>query len=179
MTRLNPSASLAPPMPPETRDQVFSPSSAHRNRSSSAARIKAAAGCGLADPGQAAHQHRRTRFVRLAHEQRCRARDLVGKAGLGDAQLVAEEVGLAAHVHERRQAGHAQRDADGAASGLDPHISLANARLQAPRIADERGLDADDVLAVIDDNTVHRPLNFLGEDAVNVLLVNVALDELE
>jgi K+-transporting ATPase ATPase C chain len=64
-------------------------------------------------------------------------------------------------------------------SGLDPHISVANARLQAPRIADERELDLDDVLAVIDRNTYRRPLKILGEDAVNVLLVNIELDEME
>jgi K+-transporting ATPase ATPase C chain len=64
-------------------------------------------------------------------------------------------------------------------SGLDPHISIANARLQAPRIADARGLDVDDVFAVIDDNTVHRPLKVLGEDGVNVLLANIDLDALE
>ena len=63
-------------------------------------------------------------------------------------------------------------------SGLDPHISVANARLQAPRIAEARDLDRDEVLAVIDDNTVRRVLGFLGEDAVNVLLTNIALDEL-
>ena len=63
-------------------------------------------------------------------------------------------------------------------SGLDPHISVANARLQARRIADARGLEVDEVLAVIDDNTVRRPLGFLGDDGVNVLLTNLALDEL-
>jgi K+-transporting ATPase ATPase C chain len=64
-------------------------------------------------------------------------------------------------------------------SGLDPHISVANARLQAPRIAAERGVDLGDVLAVIDRNTYRRPLKFLGEDAVNVLLANIELDEME
>ena len=63
-------------------------------------------------------------------------------------------------------------------SGLDPHISIANAKLQAPRIADERGVPLDQVLAVIDDNTVRRPLGILGDDGVNVLLTNVDLDEL-
>lgn len=62
-------------------------------------------------------------------------------------------------------------------SGLDPHVSVANARLQAPRIAEARDLEVDEVLAVIDDHTSRRLLGFIGEDAVNVLLVNVALDE--
>jgi K+-transporting ATPase ATPase C chain len=63
-------------------------------------------------------------------------------------------------------------------SGLDPHISVANARLQAARVAGERGLVVEDVLAVIDDNTVRRPLGILGDEGVNVLLANLDLDEL-
>jgi K+-transporting ATPase ATPase C chain len=62
-------------------------------------------------------------------------------------------------------------------SGLDPHISVANARLQAPRVAAARDLPIDAVLAVIDEHTVRRPLGILGDDGVNVLLVNLALDE--
>jgi potassium-transporting ATPase KdpC subunit len=61
-------------------------------------------------------------------------------------------------------------------SGLDPHISVANARLQAPRVAGERGLDVDDVFDLIDENTDRRQLGFLGEDGVNVLELNLALD---
>jgi len=63
------------------------------------------------------------------------------------------------------------------ASGLDPHISVANARLQAARVADERGVDVDDVLDLIDDNTDGRDLWVLGEPGVNVLELNLALDE--
>lgn len=64
-------------------------------------------------------------------------------------------------------------------SGLDPHISVANARLQAPRVADERDLDVDDVLAMVDDHTSERSLGFLGEKGVNVLELNLALDNLD
>jgi K+-transporting ATPase ATPase C chain len=64
------------------------------------------------------------------------------------------------------------------ASGLDPHISVANARLQAARVADERGLDLARVLELVDDNTDDRALGFLGEPGVNVLELNLALDEL-
>jgi potassium-transporting ATPase KdpC subunit len=63
------------------------------------------------------------------------------------------------------------------ASGLDPHISVANARLQAPRVADERGMAMDVVLALVDDHTSGRDLGFLGEKGVNVLELNLALDE--
>jgi len=63
-------------------------------------------------------------------------------------------------------------------SGLDPHISVANARIQAPRIAEERGIPLDEVLAVIESATVRRPLGILGDDAVNVLEANIALDHL-
>ena len=62
------------------------------------------------------------------------------------------------------------------ASGLDPDISVANARLQAARVADERGLPVDEVRSLIDDHTSSRALGVLGEDAVNVLQLNLALD---
>ena len=61
-------------------------------------------------------------------------------------------------------------------SGLDPHLSPAAARWQAPRIAAARRLALERVLAVIDDVTEERDLGFLGEPRVNVLLANLALD---
>lgn len=63
-------------------------------------------------------------------------------------------------------------------SGVDPHISVANARLQAERVADERGLSVAEVLALVDDHTASRSLGFLGEEGVNVLELNLALDAL-
>ena len=64
------------------------------------------------------------------------------------------------------------------ASGLDPDISIANARLQAARVARARHLSTPRVLAVIDAHTSGRTLGFLGEKTVNVLDVNLALDRL-
>jgi K+-transporting ATPase ATPase C chain len=63
------------------------------------------------------------------------------------------------------------------ASGLDPDISPAYARLQAPRVAHERGIDLVEVQSLIDDYTRGRVLGILGEPGVNVLELNVALDE--
>jgi len=62
------------------------------------------------------------------------------------------------------------------ASGLDPHISPANARLQAARVARARGLTESDVLARIKAFTEGRDLGVLGEPRVNVLKLNLDLD---
>ena len=64
------------------------------------------------------------------------------------------------------------------ASGLDPHISLRNAELQAPRVAKTRGLGLDKVRELIHANTDSASLGFLGEPGVNVLPLNLALDAL-
>jgi K+-transporting ATPase ATPase C chain len=61
-------------------------------------------------------------------------------------------------------------------SGLDPHISVANARLQAPRVARERQAATDRVLALVDRYTTGRSLGVLGEPGVDVLALNLALD---
>ncbi|MCX5462820.1 K(+)-transporting ATPase subunit C [Alcaligenes parafaecalis] len=62
------------------------------------------------------------------------------------------------------------------ASGLDPHISVANARLQAARIAKVRGMSLAQVQVLIDRFTSNRQLGFLGEPRVQVLELNLALD---
>ena len=64
------------------------------------------------------------------------------------------------------------------ASGVDPHISPANAAIQAHRIAVIRSLPLARVNQLIDDNTDGRSLGVLGEPGVNVLELNLALDSL-
>ncbi len=64
------------------------------------------------------------------------------------------------------------------ASGLDPEISPRNARLQARRVAEERRLGIDQVLALVDKQTERRDLGVFGEPGVNVLLLNLDLDTL-
>jgi potassium-transporting ATPase KdpC subunit len=61
-------------------------------------------------------------------------------------------------------------------SGLDPHISLRNADLQAPRVAGERGLDLAAVKIAVVKATDQRSLGIFGEPGVNVLKLNLALD---
>ena len=62
-------------------------------------------------------------------------------------------------------------------SGIDPHISPANAHLQAARIAKVRGLSPERVSQLIDQSTDGRWLGIFGEPAVNVLELNLALDQ--
>src|SRR5262245_22195017 len=62
------------------------------------------------------------------------------------------------------------------ASGIDPEISKANARLQANRVAKVRGVSLSRVLRMVSDETDARDAGFLGEAGVNVLLLNLDLD---
>src|SRR5262249_38163851 len=57
-------------------------------------------------------------------------------------------------------------------SGLDPHISVANAEIQAQRIADMRKIAVDRVKALIAENTDGADLGILGDPGVNVLKLN-------
>ena len=65
------------------------------------------------------------------------------------------------------------------ASGLDPHISPQAAELQIARVAAARGLGPDKVTALVERFKEGSQWGFLGEPRVNVLLLNVALDEMD
>jgi len=66
----------------------------------------------------------------------------------------------------------------GSASGLDPHISVANAELQVPRVAKARGISEEQLRQLVQQNTAARDFGVWGEPRVNVMTLNFALDQL-
>jgi K+-transporting ATPase ATPase C chain len=63
------------------------------------------------------------------------------------------------------------------ASGLDPHISIAAAMYQVPRVARLRGIPREKVAEIVRQNTQERFMGIIGEPVVNVLQLNIALDK--
>ncbi len=89
---------------------------------------------------------------------------------------------IAARVKTYRQENGLSRDAlvpvdavTASGSGLDPHISLPNALLQAPRVAKTRGMGLEAVQKIVQAHKEAPDLLFLGEPRVNVLLLNMSL----
>jgi K+-transporting ATPase ATPase C chain len=65
---------------------------------------------------------------------------------------------------------------EASASGLDPHISMQSALVQIPRIAKARNLDDETLRKLVLECVEERQLGFLGEQRINVLKLNLALD---
>jgi len=102
--------------------------------------------------------------------------------GPTSSNLVANITGNIATYHsDNNLATNAPVPADAvtaSGSGLDPHISVANAELQIPRVAKARGISEDNVRALVKQNTSGRDLGVFGEPRVNVMTLNFALDQL-
>lgn len=96
--------------------------------------------------------------------------------------LVAAIAERKAQIAEREGVAPSEVPADAvtaSASGLDPHISVAYALLQVPRIAEARGLSEAEVRSAVESRIQGRDLGFLGEERINVVELNLALDERE
>ena len=65
------------------------------------------------------------------------------------------------------------------ASGLDPDISAAAALFQVPRVSKSRNLSPSAVIDLVQRNTEHKWMGWFGEERVNVLKLNLALDQLK
>ncbi|WP_203580935.1 K(+)-transporting ATPase subunit C [Microbacterium hibisci] len=101
--------------------------------------------------------------------------------GPENADLVSTIEERKAAIAEREGVGPSEIPADAvtaSGSGLDPHISPANALLQAPRVAQARGLDESEVRTLVKAHIEQRDLGYLGEPRVNVVRLNLALDAL-
>jgi K+-transporting ATPase ATPase C chain len=91
--------------------------------------------------------------------------------------------GIKANAAQYRQENGLEADATvpadavtASGSGLDPHISIQNAKLQIPRVAKERGLTEEVIRAQVDKATDQPFLGIGGDPGVNVLKLNIALD---
>jgi K+-transporting ATPase ATPase C chain len=106
----------------------------------------------------------------------------------GGSNLAADSTGLLDLINQRRAQIAADDGVDPAdvppdaltasASGLDPDISPAYAAIQVNRVATARGLSADQVRDLVQAHTQGRALGFIGEERVNVLELNLALQQL-
>jgi len=102
--------------------------------------------------------------------------------GPENADLIAAIEERTATIAEREGVSPAEVPADAvtaSGSGLDPHISVAYALLQVPRVAAARDLDEGTVRQLVESRIQGRDLGFLGEERINVADLNLALDERE
>lgn len=100
--------------------------------------------------------------------------------GPNNPNLTAAVEGRVKALHEAEPGNTAKIPVDlvtASGSGLDPHISPAAAEYQVQRVAKARGLDGVTVRDLVATNTKNRWLGLIGEPAVNVLMLNLALDE--
>jgi K+-transporting ATPase ATPase C chain len=96
--------------------------------------------------------------------------------------LVAAIAERKAAIAEREGVDPSQVPADAvtaSGSGLDPHISVAYALLQVPRVAEARGLSEQEVRDLVESRIQGRDLGFLGAERINVAELNLALDDRE
>ncbi|MFJ2532501.1 potassium-transporting ATPase subunit KdpC [Microbacterium maritypicum] len=110
-------------------------------------------------------------------------------AGSSGSNLGPENADLVASIEERKTAIAEREGVDpsqvpadavtASASGLDPHISAEYALLQVPRVAEARGLSAQEVRDIVESRIQGRDLGFLGAERINVAELNLALDERE
>lgn len=100
--------------------------------------------------------------------------------GPENADLISAIQDRKAAIAEREGVSPAEVPADAvtaSGSGLDPHISVAYALLQVPRVAEARGLTESEVRELVESRIQGRDLGFLGEERINVAGLNLALDE--
>ncbi len=117
-------------------------------------------------------------------QSRPSASDYSGETSGGSNLSPASADQAAARADRRADLEQANPDAIGpvpedaltaSASGLDPHISLAYAQWQAPRVATTRGIPTAELQTLISAATDPAPLGYLGQDAVNVTRLNLLL----
>lgn len=110
-------------------------------------------------------------------------------AGSSGSNLGPENPDLVAAIADRKATIAAREGVDpsqvpadavtASGSGLDPHISVAYALLQVPRVAEARGLSEQVVRDLVESRIQGRDLGFLGEERINVAELNLALDDRE
>ncbi|MFF1540196.1 potassium-transporting ATPase subunit KdpC [Microbacterium sp. NPDC058269] len=110
-------------------------------------------------------------------------------AGSSGSNLGPENADLVASIEERKAAIAEREGVDpsevpadavtASGSGLDPHISVAYALLQVPRVAEARGLSEQEVRDLVESRIQGRDLGFLGAERINVAELNLALDDRE